>query len=140
MSHELLRPQDATLLYAQDPRAPLQIGALALFEAGPLRGDDQILRIDDVRRHVEARLQGAPRFRRRLVEPFGLSAPVWVDDPDFDVANHVRTAVLPRPGDERKLRELVDHILEAPLDPARPLWEIWIVDGMDGDRVAVIPR
>jgi diacylglycerol O-acyltransferase len=140
VSYELLRPQDATLLYAQDPRAPLQIGALALFEAGPLRDDDAAVRIDAIRRHVETRLRGT-RFRQRLVGPaFGLGAAVWVDDPDFAVGDHVRVAALPRPGDTATLRELMARLLETPLDPARPLWEIWVVEGVEGDRIAVIPK
>lgn len=141
MSFELLRPQDATLLHAQDARAPLQIGALALFDAGPLRAEDGSLRIADLRAHIASRLTGAPRFRQRLVEPaLGLGPAVWVDDPAFDVAHHVRVAALPRPGDRAGLRDLVARLVEQPLDPARPLWEIWVVEGVEGDRVAVIPK
>lgn len=141
MTFELLRPQDATLLHAQDPRAPLQIGALALFDAGPLRAEDGSLRIADLRRHVASRLTGAPRFRQRLVEPpLGIGPAVWVDDPGFDVADHVLIAALPRPGDRAGLRDLVARIAERPLDPGRPLWQIWVVEGVEGDRVAVIPK
>ncbi len=141
MSFELLRPEDATLLHAQDPRAPLQIGALALFDAGPLRAEDGSLRIADLRAHIAARLAGAPRFRQRLVEPaLGLGPAVWVDDAAVDVAHHVRVTDVPRPGDRAALRDLVARLVEQPLDPARPLWEIWVVDGVEGDRVAVIPK
>lgn len=141
MSYEVLRPQDATLLYAQDPQAPLQIGALALFEAGPLRDADGSVRIDAIRGHVEARVRGSTRLHQRLVVPlWGLAPAVWETDPDFDVTNHVRLAALPAPGDRAKLRDLMARLMEAPLDPARPLWEIWVVEGVEGDRIAVIPK
>ena len=141
MSYELLRPQDATLLYAQDPAAPLQIGALALFEAAPLRDQDGTVRMDDIRAHVETRSGAVARSRQRLVTTgFGLGPAVWVDDPDFDIADHVRLAALPRPGDRACLRDLMGGLMEAPLDPNRPLWEIWVVEGVEGDRIAVIPK
>jgi diacylglycerol O-acyltransferase len=137
---ERLRPQDATLWCVQAPDAPLQIGALCLFEAGPLRDDRGLLRVDDLRRHVEARLAGLPRFRTR-VESVALDQGLaWVDDQSFDIAHHVRTAAVPHPGGDAELRELVSRLLEVPLDPTRPLWEIWLVEGVAGDRVAVIPK
>jgi diacylglycerol O-acyltransferase len=141
MSYELLRPEDATLLYAQDPRAPLQIGAVALFDATALRHDDRSLRLDDLRCHIESRLPHPHRFRQRLVDTaFGFGAPVWVDDPAFAIDNHVRSTALPRPGDTRRLREVVDRLLEQPLDPERPLWEVWMVEGVAGNRVALVVK
>lgn len=137
---ERLRPQDATLWCVQAPDAPLQIGALCLFEAGPLHDDRGLLRVGDLRRHVEARLAGLPRFRTRVASGAFEQGLLWVDDESFDVAHHVRTAAVPRPGGDAELRELVSRLLEVPLDPARPLWEIWLVEGVAGDRVAVIPK
>jgi diacylglycerol O-acyltransferase / wax synthase len=137
---ERLRPQDATLWCVQAPDAPLQIGALCLFEGGPLVDDRGLLRIADLRRHVEARLVGLPRFRTRLASVAYDQGLVWVDDPSFDVAHHVRVAAVPHPGGDAELRELVSRLIEVPLDPTRPLWEIWLVEGVAGDRVAVIPK
>jgi WS/DGAT/MGAT family acyltransferase len=137
---ERLRPQDATLWCVQAPDAPLQIGALCLFEGGPLRDDRGTLRLADLRRHVEARLAGLPRFRTRLASVAHDQGLVWVDDPSFDIAHHVRVAAVPHPGGDAELRDLVSRLIEVPLDPSRPLWEIWLVEGVAGDRVAVIPK
>jgi len=126
---------------AQDPRAPLLIGAVCRFERAPLANPDGSLRIDDLRRHLESRLHLVPRFRSRLLlVPGGLARPMWVDDTEFDIDNHAHTAVLPSPGGEQELRAFVAELLAEPLDPRHPLWEMWTVDGLEGDRVAVIPK
>jgi len=141
MRAERLAAQDATLWCAQDPQAPLLIGAVCLFERGPLANPDGTLRIDDLRRHLESRLHLVPRFRRRLaLVPGGQGRPLWVDDTTFDIDNHAHNAVLPAPGGEKELRAFVAELLAAPLDPQHPLWEMWTVDGLEGDRVAVIPK
>lgn len=140
MPVERLSAQDATLWCAQSNDAPLQIGALCLFEAGPLLDASGALRIDDLRRHVERNLAGLPRFRCRLASVALGQGLVWVDDEGFDIAHHVRGTVLPDPGEDADLRELVARLIEAPLDPSRPLWEIWVVAGVAGDRVAVVPK
>ena len=72
--------------------------------------------------------------------PGRLAAPVWVDDEDFDLSFHVRTAALPRPGTADQLRELVGQVLARRLDRSRPLWEVHVVEGLEGDRVAVIEK
>lgn len=141
MRVEPLRAQDATLWCAQAPDAPLQIGAVCLFEAGPLLDETGAVRIDELHRHVLTRLHDAPRFRQRLVTiPFDQGRPVWVDDVGFDIARHVRCVALPRPGSEAQLRDFVARLIEVPLDTSRPLWEIWIVEGVADDRIAVIPK
>lgn len=82
----------------------------------------------------------APRFRKVLrTVPLG-QGHVWVDDEHFDIARHLRLVALPAPGSEDQLREFVARLLEAPLAPDRPLWELWVVDGVAGDRVALVPR
>lgn len=140
MPAERLRPQDATLWCAQARDAPLQIGALCLFEGAPLRDAGGTLRIEDLRRHIESRLDVNPRARRLLVSVPFAEAPMWVDDPSFDIAHHVHAAALPRPGGDAELRDLLRRLLETPLDERRPLWEMWVVDGLAGDRVAVVPK
>ncbi len=140
MPAEPLRPQDATLWCVQAPEAPLQIGALCLFEAGPLVDAEGVVRVDDLRAHVESRLRGLPRFRTRLA-PAGMNqALAWVEDEAFDLAHHLRIAAVPHPGGDAELREFVARLLEVPLDPSRPLWEIWLVEGVAGDRIAVVPK
>lgn len=141
VAHDFLRPQDATLFCAQDPQAPLQIGAVCLFEAGPLLDEDGRLRLDEIARHLDGRLHHVPRFRQRLQRVlFDQGPPVWVDDEHFDLSHHLHVAALPRPGNEQQLREFVARLVEQPLDEGRPLWELWFVEGVEGDRVALITK
>jgi hypothetical protein len=137
---EILSTQDATLWWVQGVDTPLHIGALAFFEGGPLREPDGRIRIDAIRARVGAQLEHTPRFRQRLVDlPLGQGL-AWIDDDHFDLAHHVRLTALPRPGGERELRDLVAHLLEIPPDPTRPLWEIWVVDGLADGRVVLLPK
>jgi diacylglycerol O-acyltransferase / wax synthase len=146
VAYERLNAQDAALLCAQDPAAPLQIGAVALFDRTPLVRDGAGIDLARIRRHVEGRLGRLPRFRQKLVPvAFDQGPPVWVDDPDFDIVDHVKTASLPEPGSQRELRSFVVRLLEQPLDDRRPLWELWFVDLPGGpggtigdDQVAVV--
>lgn len=138
---EPLSPQDATLLCATTTEAQLQIGAVCLVEGGPLRDAAGRLRIDDLRSLVESRLHLAPVMRRRLERtPLDLARAVWVDDTGFDVAAHVRAATLPAPGGVAELREVLRDLLGHPLDPGRPLWDLWLVDGLDSGDVALVLR
>jgi len=141
MAHERLSSQDATLFCAQSADAPLQIGALTLYEAGPLLDGGGHVRIDALRQHIAARIDDLPRFRQRLVRvPLDLGRPVWADDEQFDIAEHVHTVQVPEPGGTAQLRRLVAGFLEAPLDPDRPLWGMWFVEGVDDDRVGCIVK
>src|SRR5206468_6368396 len=98
------------------------------------------LDIDRVRKAIHARLHLVPRFRQRLADLSSETAPIWVDDDRFRLAYHVRHTALPRPGDERDLKRLVGRIMSQPLDRGRPLWEIWLVEGLEGDRCALISK
>lgn len=139
--YERVSSQDATLLCAESPEAPLQIGALCLFEAGPLLDAEGHVRIGDLRSHISDRLDAVPRFRQKLLTvPLAGGRPVWVDDTSFDIAHHVRVAALPPPGGRSELRAFMSSLLEVPLDHSRPLWEVWFVEGVSGDRVAVVPK
>ncbi|HRA35048.1 MAG TPA: wax ester/triacylglycerol synthase family O-acyltransferase [Acidimicrobiales bacterium] len=137
---EILSTQDATLWWVQGLDTPLHIGALAFFDGGPLREPDGRIRIDAIRARIGAQLEHTPRFRQRLVElPLGQGL-AWIDDDHFDLAHHVRLTALPRPGGDRELRDLVTDLLETPPDPTRPLWEIWVVDGLADGRVVLLPK
>jgi diacylglycerol O-acyltransferase len=139
MTHERLSTQDTALYCAETQRAPLQIGALALFEAGPLLDSSGHIRLEELRERLEARLDAVPRFRQRLVPmPLHLARPVWVDDEQFDIAEHVRSVDLPSPGGAEELRLLVSRFLESPLDERRPLWELWFVEGLHDGQIGVI--
>lgn len=138
---EPLSPEDATLLCVTTPQAQLQIGALCRFEGASLRDADGTLRVDDLRAHVGSRLHLLPRFRQRLQPlPFELARPVWVDDTSFDLDRHLRIASLPAPGGAGELRRFLAELLGNPLDDSHPLWELWMVDGLDDGDVAVILR
>lgn len=140
MGVEHLSAEDATLWCTQSAEAPLLLGGMALCDGASLRDEAGNLPVDRIRRHVETRLVGMPRFRKLLRSvPLGQGL-VWVDDEHFDIARHMRFASLPRPGTDDQLREFVARLLETPLSPYRPLWEFWIVDGLSGDRVAIVPK
>jgi WS/DGAT/MGAT family acyltransferase len=92
-----------------------------------------------LRRHLDRRLHLIPRFRRRVVAPpFGLGDARWADDPGFDIARHVHAVVLPSPGGTAQLRDLAGVLLAAPLDPARPLWQVHLVGGLQRGGFALL--
>lgn len=129
-----LTATDASFLLLERGGSHMHIGGLLVFD-GP--APDQ----DDVRRHVSERLGLVPRFRQRVVEaPLGLSRPWWVDDPHFNIDYHVRRTALPEPGDERRLQALVGRIFSQRLDRGKPLWEMWVVEGLSEDRFALVTK
>jgi WS/DGAT/MGAT family acyltransferase len=92
-------------------------------------------------RLIESRLPLVPPFRCRLVQvPLGLDQPYWLEDPDFDIEFHVRELALPAPGDDRQLAEQAARLHSRPLDRSRPLWEIYLIWGLEGDRVAIYSK
>jgi WS/DGAT/MGAT family acyltransferase len=141
VASEPVSPEDATLLCATGGRSQLQIGAVCFFEGAPLRDRHGELRIDDLRAHVESRLLLSPRYRKRITSvPLDAARPVWVDDDRFDVARHVKVATLPEPGGKEGLRTFLGDLLSRPLDVDRPLWDTWVIDGLEDDQVAVVLR
>jgi WS/DGAT/MGAT family acyltransferase len=92
-------------------------------------------------RHIESRLSLIPRYRQRLAfPPFELGRPFWVDDPCFNLQYHVRHTALPRPGSDEQLRELTGRIFSQRLDRSKPLWELWIIQGLERNRFALISK
>lgn len=139
MAHDRLTTADATFLHIETDHEPQHVGSLSIIEGEPLRGADGRLRIDELRSVIEGRLHRVPRLRQR-VEFVALSqgAPIWVDDEHFDIDYHVRLTALPRPGDDHQLHDLMGRLQSLPLDRRRPLWEMWLIDGLDGDRVGLV--
>jgi diacylglycerol O-acyltransferase / wax synthase len=137
---EVLPPQDAVLWLVQRPDAPLQMGGLAIFEGALLRDRRGTLRLEEIRRRVEDGFCTSPRFRQRLRSLPLRQGVAWVDDMGFDITHHVQAEVLDPPGDDAQLRRRVAHILERPLDPTRPLWEVRVLDGLAADRVALVVK
>jgi diacylglycerol O-acyltransferase / wax synthase len=127
---------DASFLYMERPRTPMHVGAVGIF-ATPAGGFDYDRLVDT----VERRLVAVPRYRQKVRRvPADLARPVWVDDGDFDIAFHVRRSALPRPGTETQLTDLVARLMSRLLDPDRPLWEMYLVEGLADGRFAVITK
>lgn len=136
-----LSPLEAGFLYSESGRTPMHMGSIGIFEGAPLRDEQGTLRTDALRAEIESRLHLVPKLRRRVrFTSLGLAPPVWVDDPTFDIAHHVRTATLPSPGSEASLRELCAGLMATPLPRDRPLWEIWLIDGLEDGRVAMMEK
>jgi WS/DGAT/MGAT family acyltransferase len=127
---------DADLLLGDAARSRSRHScSLALVER------DQPWDIDRVMEFVDARLADAPRFRQRIRHvPFGLARAVWVDDPDFDLSFHVRRSALPAPGGMRQLADLVARLVDRPLEPGRPLWELYLIEGVADGKLAILTK
>src|SRR5688500_20311586 len=109
----------------------MHVGALVIFDGPP---PDR----DEFCRHMESRLDRVPRYRQKLAfPPLETGRPFWVDDPTFNLDYHVRHTALPKPGSDDQLRQLVGRIFSQRLDRSKPLWEIWIVQGLEGGRFAL---
>ncbi len=127
---------DVSFLYLEEPTTPMHVGGLVTFQP-PKTGFDY----DSLVALIESRIGLVPRYRQKIKGvPVGLANPVWVDDGDFDVTYHVRRSALPRPGNDAQLRELTGRLMSRRLDRARPLWEIYLVEGLSGGRIALITK
>ncbi|HEX7354297.1 MAG TPA: wax ester/triacylglycerol synthase family O-acyltransferase [Mycobacteriales bacterium] len=134
---ERLSPLDVSFLYLEEPTTPMHVGGVAVFSP-PSDAPVDYERIVSI---IEERIDLFPRYRQRVRGvPGHLANPVWVDDVDFDVTYHVRRSALPRPGSDAQLRELVGRLMSRPLDRDRPLWEIYLVEGLAEGRIALITK
>lgn len=138
--YDRLSATDLVFLELEDGTVTMHIGAVCVFEGGPLRGARGGVDMRRLRAAVAAGLGGAPRLRQRLAAVPVLAHPVWVDDPDFELRRHVHHARLARPGGARQLRRLAGELMEPRLPRDRPLWAMWFVDGLSGGRVALIAK
>jgi WS/DGAT/MGAT family acyltransferase len=135
MSHRL-SALDASLLYLEDATTPMHIGGVAIFRR-PRAGFDyeRLLGL------IEQRLALVPRYRQRVRHvPGHLARPVWTDDTDFDITHHVRLSALPKPGTNEQLAHLVARLMSRPLDHNRPLWELYLVEGLQRNRFALVTK
>src|SRR6476661_184628 len=129
---------DASFLYFETPEQLLHVCGLVLLDPETIPGGYSF---DSMKRRMAERVGVVPEFRQKLRHvPLDLDHPVWVDDDHFDIDRHVHRAALPAPGDERELSELCGHLAGIPLDRSRPLWEMWVVEGLTGGRVAVFAK
>ncbi|MEE2032848.1 WS/DGAT/MGAT family O-acyltransferase [Rhodococcus chondri] len=128
--------QDASFYYLETSNTPMHIASLAILE--PAEGG---LDYENLLRLVEQRLAEVPRYRQKVREvAWGLARPVWVDDRDFDITYHVRRSALPQPGSDDQLHDLVARLISRPLDRTRPLWEMYLVEGLAGGRCALFTK
>jgi diacylglycerol O-acyltransferase / wax synthase len=129
-----LSPLDALFLHAEDGTTHMHIASCAIFEGPPPPFDDLV-------RLVESKLPLLTRYRQKVrFVPGGLGRPVWVDDPEFNLAYHVRHTALPAPGSEQDLENLMGRLMSQELDRDRPLWEAWVAEGLPDDRWAIISK
>jgi len=132
---------DNSFLITESPTNHMHVAGTATYETGPLRRPDGGIDIDRIRDYVASRLHLIPRYRQVLAWTPIEGHPVWVDDAHFNIDYHVRHTSLPRPGDAQQLKRLSGRIMSQQLDRSKPLWEMWIVEGLEGgNRFAVITK
>lgn len=138
---DVLSGMDAQFVYWDNDRTPMVMGNLCIFEGGPLHDESGAFRLAEVRRAISSRLHLVPRYRRKLLTTrWSLAHPVLVDDPDFDIAEHVRLVTLPAPGSREQLKEAFARVHEGVLDHSRPLWEITFIDGLEDGTVGMAQK
>jgi diacylglycerol O-acyltransferase / wax synthase len=129
-----MSPLDASFLHVEDGASHMHIGSVAIFE-GPAPAYDAF------RDMVVGKLPLVPRYRQKVrIVPFNLGQAVWVDDPHFNAGYHLRHTALPPPGDSEQLRNLVGRLMSQRLDRSKPLWEMWMVEGLEGDHWALVSK
>ena len=138
--YEPLSYLDSSFLALETKNSHMHVTAVAIFDASPLKADDGGIDIARIKSHIASKLQYIPRYRQRLEYVPYDRRPVWVDDQHFDFDYHVRHTSLPRPGSDDQLRELAGRIVSTKLDRAKPLWELWVVEGVSADRWAIIAK
>src|SRR3954447_14802155 len=125
---------DASFLAQEKESAHMHVGAVMIFEGPPPSYEDFL-------EQVESRLHLVPRYRQKLAFPrFEMGRPMWVDDPSFNLEYHVRNTALPKPGSMEQLRALAARVFSQRLDRSKPLWETWLVQGLEENRFALISK
>ena len=125
---------DASFLTNESSNAHMHVGAILIFEGPPPAYNDFL-------DHVRSRLHLVPRFRQKLAfPPVETGRPFWVDDPNFNLAYHVRHSALPAPGSEEQLRNIAGRLFSQGLDRSKPLWELWLIQGLERNRFAIVTK
>ncbi|MGZ6124286.1 MAG: wax ester/triacylglycerol synthase domain-containing protein, partial [Myxococcales bacterium] len=132
--YERLSALDSLFLELEDRSAHMHVGAVGIFE-GPTPPYRDLLAL------IEARLDQVPRYRQRVMfVPLKQGRPVWIDETQFDLEYHVRHTALPPPGGEQELKKLVGRLFSQALDREKPLWELWLVEGLGESRFAIVSK
>lgn len=133
---ERLTGLDASFLYLETPTQHMHVAMTAVLDPSEMPGGYAFEKIQAL---IASKVHELPPFRRRLVEiPFHLHHPLWVNDPDFDIIHHVRSVQCPAPGGAKELAEICGRINSSPLDRSRPLWEMWVIEGLEDGRFAML--
>jgi diacylglycerol O-acyltransferase len=131
-----LSPSDAAFFHLEDSSTPMYVGTLSILRK-PRNG----LSYETFLATVEQRLPQIPRYRQKVREvTLGLARPVWVDDREFDITYHIRRSALPSPGSDAQLHELIARLGARPLDKSRPLWEMYLIEGLARNRIAIYTK
>jgi len=139
MSYRQVPGPDAAFLYGERPEWHFHVSALTLLDPTT----SERFSFEGVVAQLEQRLHLSPQFRWKLLESplrMRLERPVWIDDPDFDITNHVHRVAAPQPGDRRAVGDLVGQLVSYKLDRSRPLWEMWMIEGLEDGRVALLAK
>src|ERR1700677_4670348 len=129
-----MSPVDASFLHIEGPMNPMHVGGVSIFE-GPAPPFE---RLEEM---VAGKLDLVPRYRQKIrFIPFGLGRPVWVDDPYFNLSYHLRHIALPAPGSDEQLRRTAARVFAQRLDRSKPLWEIWMVEGLSESRWVLLSK
>lgn len=135
---EQLTGLDAAFLYLENPVHHMHVAMTMVLDPSTVPGGYDF---DTIKEFIAGRIHLVPPFRRRLLEvPLNLAHPMWVEDPDFDLDFHVRRIGCPAPGGRRELGEMAGQIASTPLDRTRPLWELWVIEGLKHDRIGVVTK
>ena len=125
---------DTSFLSQENSASHMHVGGMMVFDGPPVDYGDLLA-------HIDARLHLVPRYRQKLAEPrLQMGRPLWVDDPCFNLGYHVRHTALPAPGGTAELRLLLGRIFSQRLDRSKPLWELWLVEGLEGNRFGLISK
>ncbi|MGI8633691.1 MAG: WS/DGAT/MGAT family O-acyltransferase [Solirubrobacterales bacterium] len=134
MSGERLSGLDSSFLHLESDTAQMHVASVQIFEPPPLG-------FHELKHHVGTRLHQVPRFRQKLRNvPLGQGRPLWVDDPHFNLEYHVRVTALPPPGNLEQLRKLAGRLFGQHLDRSKPLWEMWLINGLEDGRSALLSK
>src|ERR1700709_1637614 len=125
---------DASFLTNESSNSHMHVGAILIFEGPPPKYVDLV-------EHVRGRLSQVPRFRQKLVvPPLEAGRPLWADDVNFNLTYHIRHTALPEPGGEAQLKRLAGRVFSQQLDRSKPLWELWLAQGLERDRFAILTK
>ena len=139
MPVQRLNSLDSSFLHLETRNTHMHIGGIAVFEPGPWKSHEE--RFQALLRHIEPRLDLMPRYRQKIAFlPMNVDLPVWQDDEKFDINFHVKPAALPSPGGRKELCQFVERVFSRQLDRRHPLWELYYVEGLEGNRWALLSK